>query len=68
MWNTYFAENEQIYDTSLVERNINGDLMLQQILDIQSKNDNRKRIGINVSNDQYGTTEFSIVFKHMNIF
>jgi hypothetical protein len=42
--------------------------MLQQILDIQSKNDNRKRIGINVSNDQYGTTEFSIVFKHMNIF
>ena len=68
MWNTYFAENEQIYDKSLVERNRNGDLMLQQILDIQSKNDNRKRIGINVSNDQYGTTEFSIVFKHMNIF
>ena len=68
MWNTYFAENEQIYDKSLVERNRNGDLMLQQILDIQSKNDNRKRIGINVSNDQYDTTEFSIVFKHMNIF
>ena len=68
MWNTYFAENEQIYDTSLVERNRNGDLMLQQILDIQSKNDNRKRIGINVSNDQYDTIEFSIVFKHMNIF
>ena len=68
MWNTYFAENEQIYDKSLAERNRNRDLMLQQILDIQSKNDNRKRIGINVSNDQYGTTEFSIVFKHMNIF
>ena len=35
----------------------NRDLMLQQKLDIQSKNENRMRIGINVSNDQYDTTE-----------